>query len=94
MPRLQSKRAAPGPGRPRFAHLPRSTKAAPCTDTTLTPPGTVTIRWEPFGTAFDVIAPDPVLSRELAPIGPARAYASTIAERFGWTVVDRSGEPS
>ena len=84
------KRATPREGRPSS----RSSINALRSGTTLTPPGTVTIRWEPFGTAFDVIAPDPVLSRELAPIGPARAYASTIAERFGWAVVDRSGEPS
>ena len=87
-----SKRPAPRQDRPNAQ--PHARKNALRTDTTLTPPGTVTIRWEPFGTAFDVIAPDPVLSRELAPIGPARAYASIIAERFGWTVVDRSGEPS
>ncbi len=88
-----AKRAAPGPGRPRFA-TPRSTKTALQLDTTNAPPTAIVIQWEPFGTAFDVLTPDPALNRELAPIGPARAYASTIAERFGWAVVDRSGEPS
>lgn len=49
----------------------------------------VVIRPEAFGIGFDVIAPDPTLSRELPDLTAARAYATDIAAARNWTIDDR-----
>ena len=88
MPRLQSKRAAPGPGRPRFA-TPRPTKTALQLDTTASPPTAILIQPEAFGCGFDVIAPDKSLSREWPAAILARKYAADLASAHGWSIVDQ-----
>lgn len=56
---------------------------------------TVFIRAETFlPGSFDVLAPDTALSREIAGIAEARAYAAQIAAQHGWRVRDQSGDPA